>query len=132
MTVRGPRHLQDVADPLIRDLLDNLPDAALAAQQLARQLSFPDSGDLVLYGAWDSQGQTIGFEDHWATHGGIGGEQNWPFLVMPPSVDWDVSAVTDPRELYPLFMARYGRPGPPLDERTLDIGNAPPSAQAAR
>lgn len=109
MTVRGPRHLQDVADPLIRDLLDNLPDAALVAEQLARQLSFPDSGDLVLYGAWDSRGQTIGFEEHWATHGGIGGDQNWPFLVLPPGVDWDVGAVTDPRALYPLFMARYGR-----------------------
>jgi hypothetical protein len=109
MTVRGPRHLQDVADPLIRDLLDNLPDAVLVADQLARQLSFPDSGDLVLYGAWDSRGQTIGFEEHWATHGGIGGDQNWPFLVLPPGVEWDVSEVTDSRELYPLFMGRYGR-----------------------
>jgi hypothetical protein len=123
MTLRGPRRLQNPADPLIRDLLDKLPDAAPAAEQLARLVSFPASGDLVLFGSWDGLGQTVGFEEHWATHGGIGGEQNWPFMLVPPDVTWDVGAITDPRALYPLFMGRYGRGAPVQDGAVNDRGD---------
>jgi hypothetical protein len=114
MTLRGPRRLYAPADPLVRGLLDNLPDPALAARQLARLMSFPSSGDLVLMGHWNDEGQTIAFEPHWATHGGLGGEQNRPFMLLPPGVDWDVSRVTNPEQLYPLFMAwqRQGAEGP--------------------
>ena len=108
MTVRGPRRLADLNDPSIRDLLDNLPDPSLVADQLSRLLSFPSCGDLVLLGRWNSRGQTIAFEPHWATHGGLGGEQNRPFMILPPGIDWDIASVTGPEELYPLFMARYG------------------------
>lgn len=108
MTVRGPRRLLNLDDPLLRDLLDNLPDPALAARQLARVACFPNSGDLLLYGRWNAAGQTIAFEPHWATHGGIGGEQNRPFLLLPPGVDWDVKAIVSPEQLYPLFMGGYG------------------------
>ncbi len=111
MTLRGPRHLYPLTDHLVRDLLDNLPNPALAAQQLARLLSFPDSGDLVIFGRWDNRGHVIAFEPHWATHGGLGGNQNLPFILMPPTVDWDLSAVTGPEHLHKLFLARYGRPG---------------------
>jgi hypothetical protein len=109
MTVRGPRRLLVLDDPLLRDLLDNLPDPALAARQLARVTCFPNSGDLLLFGRWNARGQTIAFEPHWATHGGIGGEQNHPFLLLPPGIDWDAAAIVNPEQLYPLFMARYGR-----------------------
>ena len=108
MTVRGPRHLNDLSDPSIRDLLDNLPDRALVAQQLTRLLSFPSCGDLVVLGRWNSRGQTIAFEPHWATHGGLGGEQNHPFILLPPDITWDMSAITDPTQLYPLLMELYG------------------------
>lgn len=108
MTVRGPRRLTDLSDPSIRDLLDNLPDRTLAAEQLSRLLSFPSCGDLVLLGRWNSRGQTIAFEPHWATHGGLGGEQNRPFIILPPGIDWDIASVTDPEQLHSLLMARYG------------------------
>lgn len=108
MTVRGPRRLLALDDPLLRDLLDNLPDPALAARQLARVACFANSGDLLLFGRWNAAGHAIAFEPHWATHGGIGGEQNHPFMLLPPGVDWDVSAITGPEQLYPLFMAGYG------------------------
>ncbi len=110
MTVRGPRRLCNVDDPLIRDLLDNLPDRRLVAQQLARLMTFPDCGDLVLCGRWDSRGHTIGFEPHWATHGGLGGDQNRPFVLAPDHVTWDMATITGPEQLYPLFMERYGKP----------------------
>lgn len=108
MTVRGPRRLGDLNDPAIADLLDNLPDRALAASQLSRLLSFPSCGDLVVLGRWNSRGETIAFEPHWATHGGLGGEQNHPFILLPPGVAWDVAHITDPQQLYPLFRERYG------------------------
>ena len=110
MTVRGPRRLCDLKDPLISDLLDNLPSPDVAAQQLARLMSFPSSGDLVLFGSWDSRGHTIAFEPHWATHGGLGGDQNRPFMLVPSHVPWDVTSITSPEQLYPLFMERYGAP----------------------
>ncbi len=110
MTVRGPRRLCDVKDPLISDLLDNLPSPAIAAQQLARLVSFPSSGDLILFGRWDSRGHTIAFEPHWSTHGGLGGDQNCPFMFVPSHVGWDVTGITSPEQLYPLFMERYGAP----------------------
>ena len=108
MTVRGPRRLRDLNDASVYDLLDNLPDRALVVEQLCRLLSFPSCGDLVLLGRWNSRGQTIAFEPHWATHGGLGGEQNRPFILLPPAVDWDIAAITGPEQLYPLFMERYG------------------------
>lgn len=109
MTLRGPRQLSPPTDPLVLDLLANLPDPRLAAEQLARVVTFPASGDLVLIGRWDSAGHTVAFESHWATHGGLGGDQNRPFLLLPPTVEWDVSHVRSPMELHKLFMARYGR-----------------------
>jgi hypothetical protein len=113
MTVRGARRICDLDDPLIRDLLDNLPDREVAAAQLAQVASYPDSGDLILLGRWDSRGHTIAFEPHWATHGGLGGDQNLPFMAVPPQVPWHVESVTDPEQLYPLFMAQYGLPTEP-------------------
>ncbi len=111
MTVRGPRRLLNLDNSLIRDLLDNLPDPALAARQLARVACFANGGDLLLFGRWNAAGHAIAFEPHWATHGGIGGEQNRPFLLLPPDVDWDISAISGPEQLYPLFMAQSGRDG---------------------
>ena len=73
-------------------------------------MSFPATGDLALFGSWDSRGHTIAFEPHWATHGGLGGDQNRPFLLVPSHVPWDVTNITSPEQLYPLFMKRYGAP----------------------
>jgi hypothetical protein len=118
MTLRGPRHLHPFTDDLVRDLLDNLPDPALAASQLARLIAFPASGDLVIFGRWDSRGHVIAFEPHWATHGGLGGHQNVPFMLLPPTLSWNLSAITGPEQLHELFMARYGRaPAPESSER---------------
>lgn len=110
MTVRGPRRLADYGDPAVGDLLDNLPDRALAARQLSRLLSFPSCGDLVVLGRWNSRGETIAFEPHWATHGGLGGEQNHPFILLPPAIGWDISQICGPEQFYPLFMERYRAP----------------------
>lgn len=82
------------------------PEQAVA--DLTRLLSYPHSGDLVLLGAWDAQNRrVVSFEDHAATHGGIGGPQEFPFFVTPPDAPLDLSTVTNADQLYPYFLARY-------------------------
>lgn len=54
------------------------------AGELAQLLSFRDSGDLVVNGAWLADRQrVVVFEEQISSHGGIGGPQTEPFLVTP-------------------------------------------------
>jgi hypothetical protein len=89
-------------DPLCG--LDN-PDAILA--ELTQLAAYPHSGDLILFGAWDSDGKVITFEEQVGTHGGVGGPQEWPFVVYPADVSLDAPALSSPRDLYVHFMAHY-------------------------
>jgi len=84
-----------------------LPEPVQATEDLIRLLTFPHSGDLVLMGAWNAMGRIVSFEDHAATHGGLGGPQDYPFFITPPDVPLDLSDVTNARQLYPYFMGRY-------------------------
>ncbi|PKO23379.1 MAG: hypothetical protein CVU38_04315 [Chloroflexi bacterium HGW-Chloroflexi-1] len=84
-----------------------LPEPEQSAADLVRLVSFPHSGDLVLLGTWDEHGQVVTFEDQVATHGGIGGPQDYPFFLTPPDVPLDLSGITNARQLYPFFMRRY-------------------------
>lgn len=84
-----------------------LPEPEQTAADLARLLSFPHSGDLVLLGAWNSRGRVVTFEDQAATHGGAGGPEDYPFFLTPPDAPLDVTKITNANQLYPYFMARY-------------------------
>ncbi len=84
-----------------------LADPKQTAANLARLLSFPHSGDLVLLGTWDNHGHVITFEEQNATHGGIAGPQEYPFFLSPPDAPLDVSRVANASQLYPYFMERY-------------------------
>ncbi len=84
-----------------------LPEPQQASADLARLASFPYSGDLIVLGAWNTYGRVVGFEEHAATHGGIGGPQSYPFFITPPGAPLDLSAVTSSRELYPYFIERF-------------------------
>jgi hypothetical protein len=89
-----------------------LPQPQQSAADLARVIGFPHSGDLILLGAWSEAGRGAGggvvsFEDHRATHGGLGGPQDYPFFITPDAVPLDLTGITDSRALYPFFMARY-------------------------
>ncbi len=80
------------------------PEQSVA--DLARVLSFPHSGDLVAFGAWDRR-YIITFEDQVAAHGSIGGPQEYPFFLIPSDAPFDVTGVTSARQLYPYFLKRY-------------------------
>jgi hypothetical protein len=97
---------------------DRLPSGLSEPEQvtadLSRLLSFPHSGDLLLLGASLAQGRrVVSFEDHTATHGGVGGAQDYPFFLTPPDAPLDLSGVTSARQLYPYFLQRYVGEGQP-------------------
>ena len=104
----GPRGTAALAP---NRLPPGLPEPEQAVEDLTRVLGFPHSGDLVLMGAWNGAGRgatsVVSFEDHAATHGGLGGPQDYPFFSTPPDAPLDLSGVTSARELYPYFIERF-------------------------
>jgi hypothetical protein len=81
-----------------------LPEPELAASQLRQLASFPHSGDLIIFGAWRDD-EVICFEDQVASHGGLGGPQDYPFIMYPAELNLDLEEVTNARDLYPHFAA---------------------------
>lgn len=60
----------------------------LWAGELARLVGYPDTGDLVVNGAWladwqGNGGRIVVMEDQVSSHGGLGGRQTEPFVVLP-------------------------------------------------
>ena len=92
---------------------ERLPPALAEPEQcvadLKRLLDFPHTGDLVVIGAWNTHGRVITFEDQTATHGGVGGPQDYPFFLTPPGATLDVTHVTNASQIYPYFIATYHR-----------------------
>ena len=90
--------------PLIR-----LPEPDHAAEQIVRIARYPQSGDLILFGDYDPEnGIVVCFERQWASHGGLGGPQDFPTIIYPRSLKWDLSEVRDSRDLYRFFMGERG------------------------
>jgi type I phosphodiesterase/nucleotide pyrophosphatase len=79
-------------------------DPDVLAAQLRRLNSFQRSGDLVIFGAYDGTTQ-VNFEDQVGGHGSIGGDQLHPFVLASKEWGWDLAAVTNSSELYPLLSA---------------------------
>ncbi len=75
-----------------------------AIERLVRQ---PNSGDLVLFGAYDGY-DIVSFDDQIGAHGSAGGQQVYPFLVVPPSLELDDAIIEDARDLNRLIMRKYG------------------------
>ncbi len=89
-------------NPLLR-----LPEPWQAAEQIRRVASFTQSGDLMLLGTYEPEEDTvICFERQWASHGGLGGPQDYPFILYPRHLKWDLSHVHNSRDLYPLFVSQ--------------------------
>ena len=83
----------------------SLPEPELAANQLRQLASFPHSGDIIVFGAWREDGEVVCFENQEASHGGLGGPQDYPFIMYPSELDLDLEQVTNARDLYPHFAA---------------------------
>ncbi len=107
LTSQGVRQLEPESEFGPDHPLATLPEPRLAAVQLARVASFPHSGDLILLGAWDEDGGVVCFEEQWASHGGLGGPQDYPFILYPAELSWDPSQVTNAEQLYQHFVETY-------------------------
>jgi hypothetical protein len=80
-------------------------DHERVAREIHRLAALQHSGDLILMGGIQTDGRAVTFEEQVATHGGIGGVQEWPFIAYPPSVP--LGTVEAPQDLYRLFWDRY-------------------------
>lgn len=89
--------------------LSSLPEPEIAAEQLRNLTSFPHSGDLILLGAWRGNPiEVVCFENQMACHGGLGGPQDYPFIIYPSRYNLHPERITNARELYPHFATTYG------------------------
>ena len=90
-----------------QDPLGNLPYPDWAADQVTRMVRFPHAGDLILLGAWDGE-QVVSFEEQVASHGGLGGPQDWPFLAFPPGESLAARGIENSEEVYTRLIGVYG------------------------
>jgi len=80
-------------------------DIRWVARQIHRLATFPHSGDLILMGSLGPDGRVIAFEEQVATHGGLGGGQEWPFIAWPTEVNPGI--MQEPQDLYWFFREQY-------------------------
>jgi hypothetical protein len=103
----GTIYLESSADHEL-ELFRIYDEPRLIASQLMALASIPNSGDLLVFGAYED-GRVVNFEDHAGAHGGLGGVQAFPFMAIPSTAEFGVSEVTDATELYNLFDRHYWR-----------------------
>lgn len=95
-----------------RDPLLDYKHPSYWAAELAQLLAGPTSGDLILNGTWFSeQGKVVVFEEQTSSHGGLGGAQTEPFILIPRGWDTKGSDLAAPEALY-----RYLRERLPLSQ----------------
>ena len=79
------------------------PYVVRAVRDLVMQ---PNSGDLVLFGAYDGY-DIVSFDDQVGAHGSAGGDQVYPFLITPPDLDLSGEVIEDARDVHRVVMSRY-------------------------
>jgi uncharacterized membrane protein YvlD (DUF360 family) len=83
--------------------------------EFAQLLGYPDSGDLVINGKWlADQGRVVVLEEQTSSHGGVGGRQNEPFVLLPSTWQLNQSDLQSPEDLHRLLsreLAGYRLPG---------------------
>jgi hypothetical protein len=88
---------------------------------IAQLAQWSNSGDLILFGAYDhKRDRCICFDDQVGAHGALGGVQGRPFIMAPRGLIPDGYPIDDPLDLYQLFR-RYTEPADlPILERHED------------
>lgn len=67
----------------------------------------PNSGDIVLFGAYDGY-DIVSFDDQVGAHGSAGGDQVYPFIITPQDLDLSDEVIEDARDVHRVVMSRYG------------------------
>lgn len=138
---RGRHHLVtgmvEGEDPLLPYAPSHGPGAATVATrawQLARVMSFPGSGDLMVISTVYPDGTVAAFEELIGSHGGLGGEQTDAFILHPPYLR--VPETRSAVDLFPIL--KQLRPGeapsssPVADEQLTFAVPTPVFANTAR
>ncbi len=79
---------------------------AYVARAVHDLVSQPNAGDLVLFGAYDGY-DIVSFDDQVGAHGSAGGDQVYPFLITPPTLDVRDERLEDARDIHRAVMSRY-------------------------
>jgi hypothetical protein len=66
----------------------------------------PNSGDIVLFGAYDGY-DIVSFDDQVGAHGSAGGDQVYPFIITPPDMPLGDEVLEDARDIHRVVMSRY-------------------------
>jgi hypothetical protein len=92
------------------DPLHEYASSDVDRRAIARLAAMRNSGDLILFGAYDAElDSCICFDDQIGAHGAMGGRQSWPFLLTPRGLVPEDYTIDDPLDLHPLFR-RYTTP----------------------
>ncbi len=80
------------------------------AQDLAQLLAYPDTGDLIINGAWlAEQERIVVLEEQTSSHGGVGGPQTEPFVLLPRKWATSVEDFQSPEALHRLIKRELDR-----------------------
>jgi hypothetical protein len=75
-----------------------------AANHLRRESSFSNCPDIIVNTVYDPQTkEAAGFEDQVSHHGGLGGPQNYPFVLRPMALPYDGTPVVGATSVYKLL-----------------------------
>ena len=75
-----------------------------AAMHLRRESSFSNCPDIICNTVYDPQTDEIaGFENQVGHHGGMGGNQNYPFILYPSELPYDGKPVVGAENVYKLL-----------------------------
>lgn len=89
------------------DPLQDYAPTPVERKAIAHIASLPNSGDMILFGAYDPERDyCICFDDQIGAHGAMGGRQFWPFFMTPPGVVAPDVKLEDPLDLNPI-LSRY-------------------------
>ena len=81
------------------------PVVLRAIEELVMQ---PNSGDIVLFGAYDGY-DIVSFDDQVGAHGSAGGDQVWPFIIAPRWLGLDDVPIENARDINRHVLRRYPR-----------------------
>ncbi|HZU14113.1 MAG TPA: alkaline phosphatase family protein [Chloroflexota bacterium] len=102
----GHRAVLEDADVVDLSFLAEYDDPALLRPQLIHLARMPSAGDLVVFGAYNGT-RVVSFEQHAGAHGGLGGPQQFPFMIVPRDAGLEFGSVTDATQLNEMFARRY-------------------------
>jgi uncharacterized membrane protein YvlD (DUF360 family) len=93
-----------------RDPLAVFGDVDVWSEELVQLLGYPSSGDLVLQGAWwPERERVVVFEEQSSSHGGMGGRQTEPFILVPEWWGTQNSDLRSPESLHRHLRANLRR-----------------------